>query len=321
MEARPLLVILHDPPELLASPDPRTGKIDLHNTWLVSQSSCTSFESQLTRMKTDVVKTYVDWAIKQGFAVIDVNLPKHITSDDDSGGHEDTQDTEYRTREATHLLSYLWENYIEINEATHVFLMGTNTGHGAIVNFIKSHEVRALERVTKAISFVVDVPFQSCKSATNEDLAKWYWSSSMVFVSDQHNFWQSDYARKLKKRFGRVFESVEESLSDMLIAKVPEITAALLEDTEDWHDEKVLSEDEEMDGITTPDARKHPPIGNFALSPPQQTAHMSPRQSIAASIAGRGGTRTPRTGSPTKLPPMANFAFSPEGQPHRSPGR
>jgi histone deacetylase 6 len=37
-EARPLLVILHDPPELIASPDPRTGVIELHNTWLVSTS-------------------------------------------------------------------------------------------------------------------------------------------------------------------------------------------------------------------------------------------------------------------------------------------
>jgi hypothetical protein len=35
--ARPMLVILHDPPEVLASPDPRTGRIELHNTWLVSQ--------------------------------------------------------------------------------------------------------------------------------------------------------------------------------------------------------------------------------------------------------------------------------------------
>jgi histone deacetylase 6 len=35
MDARPLLVVLHDPPEVLASPDPRTGKIELHNTWLV----------------------------------------------------------------------------------------------------------------------------------------------------------------------------------------------------------------------------------------------------------------------------------------------
>lgn len=39
MEARPLLIILHDPPEMIASPDPRTGKIELHNTWVVSNSN------------------------------------------------------------------------------------------------------------------------------------------------------------------------------------------------------------------------------------------------------------------------------------------
>lgn len=35
-DARPLLVIFHDPPELKGFPNPRTNKIELHNTWLVS---------------------------------------------------------------------------------------------------------------------------------------------------------------------------------------------------------------------------------------------------------------------------------------------
>jgi histone deacetylase 6 len=35
-EAVPLLVILHDPPEVMANPDARTGKLELHNAWLVS---------------------------------------------------------------------------------------------------------------------------------------------------------------------------------------------------------------------------------------------------------------------------------------------
>ena len=39
MGARPLLVILHDPPEMIASPDPHTGKIELHNTWVVSNAA------------------------------------------------------------------------------------------------------------------------------------------------------------------------------------------------------------------------------------------------------------------------------------------
>jgi len=82
MDKRPLLVILHDPPEMLASPDPRTGKIELHNTWIVRPPpTVQSAQEPADSSKTDAVKTYVASAVKQGFAVIDANLPKHITDD------------------------------------------------------------------------------------------------------------------------------------------------------------------------------------------------------------------------------------------------
>lgn len=37
-EARPLLVIFHDPPEAMGFPDPRTSQLELHNTWIVSMA-------------------------------------------------------------------------------------------------------------------------------------------------------------------------------------------------------------------------------------------------------------------------------------------
>lgn len=40
-EARPLLIAFHDPPELTGSTDPRTQRLELHNTWLVSAYSPT----------------------------------------------------------------------------------------------------------------------------------------------------------------------------------------------------------------------------------------------------------------------------------------
>ena len=45
--------------------------------------SCTATNADCS--KTDSVKSYVSEAIKNGFAIIDVNLPKHITDDDVSG--------------------------------------------------------------------------------------------------------------------------------------------------------------------------------------------------------------------------------------------
>lgn len=58
MEAKPLLVILHDPPEVLASPDPRTGQIDLHNTWLVSRLLIAAL-SCASRSLTDIVQRLI----------------------------------------------------------------------------------------------------------------------------------------------------------------------------------------------------------------------------------------------------------------------
>ena len=150
--------------------------------------------------------------MKQGFAVIDVNLPKHLTDVDDSQEHEEHDSVEYRTKEATQLLTYLWDNYVQLNNATHVFLLGTNTGHGAIINFIKANEERAQEQLTSAISFVEDVPLQSCKSATNDALAPWYHANSLVFVAPEHNFWWSELSRKPKKRFGRISQELVQQL-------------------------------------------------------------------------------------------------------------
>lgn len=256
----------------------------------------------LTWPKTDIVKTYVDWAVKHKFAVIDVNLPKHDTRNDaDREGHEETDSVEYRTAEATTLLTYLWENYIELGDATHVFLMGTNTGHGAIVNFIKSHDDQATNKIDKAISFVEDVSLISCKSQTNDLLHTWYHTHSMVFVSQEHNWWSTEHDRRRStKRFGRVAQSPKTSVSDMLHFHKDQVFRSLLEETEDWNPEKAASEDDMDTGASSP--QKLPPVSNFALSSPARTTVPS----------GGAATRSPaRNISPAKMPPVSNFALSP----------
>lgn len=275
------------------------------------------------------MKTYVSWAAKQGFAVIDVNLPKHITTNQpDSQEHEESESTEWRTREATQLLAYLWDNYIELNESTHVFLIGTNIGHGAIVSFIKQNEERAQETTTKAISFIEDVPLLSCKSTTNDLLASWYYASSQVYVAGEHNFWYSDYARKIKKRFGRIYRSPEDSMSDMLVAHKDAVTAMLLEDTREWREQR-LADVERMPGLNTTEPMGRtglPPVSNFAMTPQMKSnaldSALAPISSPANNFALQGRRDgTPQQLSPSRVPPIANFAPSPKRGLSRSPAR
>jgi histone deacetylase 6 len=114
-EARPLLIIFHDPPELTGEADPRTRELQLHNTYLVRSFSY--FRSSSTNAdfgaKTDSVKQYLQWAVDRGFAVIDINIPKHLTELEDNNEYAAEAAPQQRIDETELLAKYLWENYIE----------------------------------------------------------------------------------------------------------------------------------------------------------------------------------------------------------------
>jgi len=63
----------------MGHPDPVTNRMDAHNTWVVSQWTCLRAPACANMMKADAEKDYIAWVAKQGYAVIDVNIPKHIT--------------------------------------------------------------------------------------------------------------------------------------------------------------------------------------------------------------------------------------------------
>ena len=79
MDAHPLLVVFHDPPDMMGIPDPVNGKTELHNTWLVSIVYRQTVHPLTVDLKTDLTKSYIDWAVTNEFQVIDVNVPKYVT--------------------------------------------------------------------------------------------------------------------------------------------------------------------------------------------------------------------------------------------------
>ena len=259
----------------------------------------------LTVTKTDTVKTYVNWAAKQGFAVIDVNLPKQITPEGEpSEQHTEERSPEERIAEATHLLTYLWENYIDLGDSTHVFLMGTNIGTEAIIKFLKADEERAQRSVTKAISFIEDATVRACKLDSDE---RWYYKSSLVYVSAKHPFWESDagQAVKIKRKWGHILQSHEKDITEMLVAYREAVCNMLLEETQHWRENKAVSDDDE-DAM---DVTSLPPVSNFAQpSPARANNYNAPRTSNVDSPSARRGRNSQ---SPSK-PPVGNFALSPK---------
>ena len=64
-------------------------------------------------IKTDNVKHYTRWAVEQGYAVIDVNIPKYLTCIEDDHEYAEGIDSDQKLKETKLLAKYLWDNYIE----------------------------------------------------------------------------------------------------------------------------------------------------------------------------------------------------------------
>jgi histone deacetylase 6 len=75
-----MLVIFHDPPETIGIYDPGSSKLDSHNVIVVRLVF--GLPTSTDTPQTDVSVQYIEWAVKEGFSVIDVNIPKHITAID-----------------------------------------------------------------------------------------------------------------------------------------------------------------------------------------------------------------------------------------------
>lgn len=231
----------------------------------------------------------------------------------DEQDHEESDSNAKRIGESTELLNYLWDNYIELADSTHVFLLGTNIGHVAITNWIRAHEDTAMDRVDRTIHFIENAPLQACRSQTNDMLSPWYYRTSLIWLSNEHSFWDSDFAQKPKKKFGRVTKTDGEHISDMLVEQKDKVMQTLIGDTEEWRTGKQLTDEEddhedameisEGDTLATASSmRRLPPVGNFALSPAPRSspaaagsrahsAALSPTRGTFASNVGRSPAR------------------------------
>ncbi|EGE07161.1 histone deacetylase hda1 [Trichophyton equinum CBS 127.97] len=197
-----LLVIFHDPPELMGIPHPVTNVLEAHNTWLA-----------------DNVKDYISWAVEHNVGVIDVNIPKHISeADQNSRSYE--RESPNRALFSEQLAEYLWENYIETNDTSRIFFMGVGDAFLGLANLLINKE-RVHTMVSGVICFVAENPVRAVASTTITWLSKWYKEekNSLVFVSHRHMVWEGqENKQKQYKRYGRLVKSTAaHTLNEMLV--------------------------------------------------------------------------------------------------------
>ena len=136
------------------------------------------------------------------------------------------------------LATYLWENYIEVHESTHIFLLGIGDAYLGLINLISNQE-SCTDRITFVMAFVAESPLNRVRRATDEEiLARWFYEHSLIFVAGKHALWDRD--RKPRRKFGKLVESPFDDLNEMLLQHRAQVTGLLEEATMNWRVQQPL---------------------------------------------------------------------------------
>lgn len=201
--ARHVLVIIHDPPELLAQPDPLNNTVEPSNAWVV-----------------DGVTRYVDWAASKGFGIMDINVPRHSESTSPYTPELNEKQLEAQVQE---LVCYLWDNYLQLYDDTEeMFIMGVGYAYIGVKMLLLNRPCKS--KISGVINFV-NGSLRPIRSDVDEHLSAWYKDNSLVYVANDHACWTDPklQGKVKKKRFGTVIQSPQRTLNGMMKEHAKEV--------------------------------------------------------------------------------------------------
>ncbi|KAI1815049.1 histone deacetylase [Poronia punctata] len=200
-----ILFFIHDPPEVLAAPDPIDNTVDPHNGHVL-----------------DGVAPYIDWAVKNNFGVVDANIPQYITHPEDLDAFIPRATERSLQQQIQELVCYIWDNYLQLYDVEELFLLGVGNAYLGVKVLLTSRDCK--NRISGVVNFVTG-NLRPVKSETDPDLSTWYKRNSLVFVAANHACWSDEALAKkvLKRRFGGVMKSTQTSLYQMMEAHADEV--------------------------------------------------------------------------------------------------
>ncbi|KAJ7647266.1 histone deacetylase complex protein [Roridomyces roridus] len=165
----------------------------------------------------DSSKQLVAWVRAEGYSLLDVNLyPK---PSDESYGQRPKSLGELR-KDA---MIYLWDNYVQLSNATTIVLVG----HGPACSYLMDLIDMRATSVVKSVKAVVQVIGHSSLRPPKPvfELREWYRSASFVALPFNHPIWSPEVRSKELKRHGTMQRIDEERSVKLMIKALPAIKA------------------------------------------------------------------------------------------------
>jgi len=212
-QANTIIIVIHDPSDVWARQDPRSGLLDLSGSMIVDTSS-----------------KFVEWAVNLKYGVIDINVPLTLTGKDDETYNNVTASQE--------LLLYIWDNYIQYFPVTKIALVGFGDAYNGVIHLCGHREVRSI--VKASINFLDRTPLRAIVSSIDESVTDWFYKNSLVFTSTRHPCWGEQGTSEMKrprKKYGRVLKADIDGLPNIVDERFEETTDFILDSIEEYEDE------------------------------------------------------------------------------------
>lgn len=147
---------------------------------------------------------------------MDINIPLNTDATHPAAGSYPSRPgiVEYESK-MKELVTYIWDNFIELYDSHNVILMGVGDSYLGIKQLLTSKECRY--KVQGVLAFITG-SLRPVKNEVDPTLSSWYKSNSEIYVTNKHACWDdAESVRKVKKqRFGKVMRSEETDLVGML---------------------------------------------------------------------------------------------------------
>ncbi|RKF63027.1 Histone deacetylase clr3 [Erysiphe neolycopersici] len=197
-KARKILMVIHDPPELIAQPDPYTNITFAHNSYM-----------------SNGVLPYLTWATGQDMAMISIVLPqcRPYSAVDPANPRSSLLSESELSNISREVLCYIYDNYIEPHSSataskppTSLTILGVGHAHMGIRQLLMSRDCCHI--ITGVVCFVSG-SLKPVRSEIDLKLAAWYRNNSLIYINETHPVWSNDESVKLvhKMRYGDVFKT------------------------------------------------------------------------------------------------------------------
>jgi histone deacetylase 6 len=206
-----LVIIVHDPARIWARRDPVTGDLDSANAVSIDKSA-----------------EFIDWSLKEKWAVIDINIPLTVSGPDDARYNNITTSQD--------ILLYIWDNFVTFFKAQKIALVGVGEAYNGIIHLCGHRDVRKL--VKASINFVDKATaLRAVISSIDESIVDWFFRNSLVFTSSKHLCWgdkESGTTKRPRKKYGRVLRADVDGLDGIIDERFEEVCTFIQESLEDY---------------------------------------------------------------------------------------